>query len=367
MTAALPVITMIINQSLVCGVVPASLKRAQVTPLLKKTGLDSNNFSNYRPVSSIPFLGKVMEKTVAKQLMQHVYRHNLHDDLQSAYRAGCSTETALIKIKSDMDLILDQGDDVLFIALDLSAAFDTIDHEILLHRLEHNVGLGGSAIAWMKSYLTNRTQAVHLKDSVSKSVPLSVGVPQGSVLGPLLFLIYILPLKSIIEQYAIIRHGFADDCQLYACLPRRDVHARGQVVSKMEACLAEVRSWMATNKLKLNDKKTELLVISSRSNKSPIPDDLVVQIGDEVIKPTVKVSNLGATLDDELSMEAQVKHVLSSVYYHLRRIAMICKHLTREACATIIHATVTSRLDFHNGLLAGVSKRLLSRIQVAQN
>jgi hypothetical protein len=145
LSIVLPIITTMINSSLAEGVVPSVFKNAQVTPLLKKTGLDMNNFKNYRPVSNIPFLGKVMEKVVAKQLIHHMRDHDLQDDLQSAYRSGCSTETALLKIKSDMDQFLDEGDDVLLVLLDLSAAFDTIDHDILLERLEDLVSITGVA------------------------------------------------------------------------------------------------------------------------------------------------------------------------------------------------------------------------------
>jgi hypothetical protein len=308
----------------------------------------------------------VLEKVVAKQLTRHLHQHDLHDDLQSAYRQGCSTETALIKIKSDIDSILDQGDDVLLVLLDLSAAFDTIDHTILLHRLQHYVGLCSTSLQWMQSYLEGRSQAVHVGEAVSKPAPLAIGVPQGSVLGPLLFLVYILPLMKLVSRHAISRHGFADDGQLYNRLSRRDASARCLAVQRMETCLAEVRAWMCENKLKLNDDKTECIVITSKKNRA-VNADVRVQIGEASIKPAQVVHNLGATVDQELSMEAQVNKVIKSVYFHLRRVAKIRHHLTQEACASVIHATVTSRLDFHNGLLAGLPDKLLSRLQVVQN
>ena len=124
---------------------------------------------------------------------------------QSAYKQGVSTETALIKIKSDMDLIIHQGDGVLLVLLDFSSAFDIIDHDILFSRLEHLVGIQGPALMWIRSYISGRTQSVHIGDSKSKPVPLSIGVPQGSVLGPLLFLLYILPLKEIVSVDMVTR------------------------------------------------------------------------------------------------------------------------------------------------------------------
>jgi len=365
--AVIPSLTALINKSLADGKVPQCWKQAQVTPLLKKSGLDINDYKNYRPVSNIPFISKVIEKVVAKQLTNHLRQHNLHDHLQSAYKQGCSTESALIKIKADMDMMIDQGDGILLVLLDLSAAFDTIDHRILLDRLQHHVGITGVALDWVQSYLTDRRQAVHIGSSISCQVPLSIGVPQGSVLGPLLFLIYILPLGKIIEGHNIKRHGFADDSQLYCRLPLKDFQASLHEVRKMEECLAEVRDWMLQNKLKLNDSKTECMILTSKwNNKHPIKRTSMC-IGDETILPAECVRNLGAFLDHNLTMERQINSVVRSVYYHLRGISRIRRHLNTSACARVIHACVTSRLDFHNGLLAGIADKHLSRLQVAQN
>ena len=128
-----------------------------------KSGLDINDYKNYCPASSIPFLGRVMEKVVAAQVTQHIYQNRLHDDLQPAYCVGCITETVLMEIRCDVDKISVDGEDVLFVLLVLSAAFDAIDHEILLHRLETRVGVTGAALRWMGSSLTDRKQAVHIQ------------------------------------------------------------------------------------------------------------------------------------------------------------------------------------------------------------
>jgi hypothetical protein len=162
----LPFIMNVVNLSLSSGTFPEKLKLAHVSPYLKKNGLDVNVLNNYRPVSNIPFLSKVIEKVVAKQLTSHLTENGLHDPMQSAYKQGSSTETALIRIKADMEDILDDGDGILLILLDLSAAFDTINHAILLGRLEHEVGLQATALKWMKSYLEDRRQAVRMNNSV---------------------------------------------------------------------------------------------------------------------------------------------------------------------------------------------------------
>ena len=362
----LPILTTMVNKSLSSGQFPDSLKQAQVVPLLKKSGLDISDLKNYRPVSNIPFLSKVVEKVIAQQINDHLTRHGLHDEKQSAYKRGCSTETALLRIKADIDHILDDGDGVLLVLLDLSAAFDTIDHGILLQRLATEVGLNDKALAWVESYLTGRRQAVHINGCISKAVPLRIGVPQGSVLGPLLFLIYLLPLKRVIEYHHTSRHGFADDTQLYAQLCLKNPVMCASQIDKMQECLSDVRQWMLTNKLKLNDSKTEVLVIAAKSNIK-LTESIKVKIGEEVISPTPVACNLGATLDNTMSMECQISSVTRKVYYNLRRIAKIKQYLTPSACANAINSTVISRLDFHNGLLLGLPAKALSRLQLAQH
>lgn len=361
-----PTLTSLINQSLTDGVFPQCLKEARIKPLLKKQGLDVNDFKSYRPVSNIPFLSKVMERVVSHQLTKQLTQYNIHDSLQSAYKKGTSTETALLRIKADIDRVLDEGDGVLLVLLDLSAAFDTIDHTILLQRLQDYVGLCDTALKWVQSYLTNRTQAVCINQSVSKPVDLTIGVPQGSVLGPLLFLVYILPLQQVIERFRVWRHGFADDTQAYNRLTLKNKAECAGQVKDMEQCLSEIRRWMCQNKLKLNESKTEVIVIASRHNIK-LANNISVQIGEEQVHPKPVVRNLGGTFDQVLSMEQHVSTVARNAYYHLRRIAKIRSHLTQDACAAVINATVTSRLDFHNGLLLGVPDKTLRKLQLVQN
>ena len=167
--------------------------------------------------------------------------------MQSAYKQGSSTETALLRIKADMEEVLDAGDGVLLVLLDLSAAFDTVDHAILLERLQEEVGLQDTALQWMKSYLSDRTQAVHINNHKSTEVTLSTGVPQGSVLGLLLFLIYLLPLQRVSQRHKVNRHGFADDTQLYNWLNLCDPAVRSLQVQEMERCVADVCQWMMAN------------------------------------------------------------------------------------------------------------------------
>ena len=204
---------------------------------------------NYRPVSNLSFLSKILEKVVASRLNSHINSSHISNHYQSAYRKLHSTETALLKIHNDILSSMDDGKVTALTLLDLSAAFDTIDHTILLRRLDDWFGVGGKALDWFKSYLTGRSQRIKLGNCLSSKSDLSFGVPQGSVLGPLLFTLYTTPLSSLISGYSIPHHLYADDSQLYISFSSSD---SAVALNGLQLCLASVQSWMSTNKLKLN-------------------------------------------------------------------------------------------------------------------
>jgi len=204
----LPLICHIINISLASGTVPLSFKHAIVKPLLKKSSLDPECLKNYRPVSNLSFLSKVLEHVVLSQCLAHLHHYNLFEPFQSAYRKGYSTETALLRIVNDLLQASDSGCVSILSLLDLSAAFDTIDHGILLSRLATSFGFSGTVLSWFHSYLSNRTQRVMLEGMQSRALDLVCGVPQGSVLGPILFSLYIQPLSLVLQPTGISYHFF---------------------------------------------------------------------------------------------------------------------------------------------------------------
>ena len=174
-----------------------------MTPILKKQGLDDNDLRNYRPVSNLPFLSNILERVVLLQLQSHLCANSLFEIRQSAYRKYHSTETAVLSV---LEGLLTKSDEKLvsvLALLDLSAAFDTLDHAILLRRLESTFGISGLALSWFESYLSDRTQSVVVDGLMSTSVPLVFGVPQGSVLGPVLFTLYSQPLSDVIAFTAV--------------------------------------------------------------------------------------------------------------------------------------------------------------------
>ena len=192
-----PIITVVINLSLSSGNMPSNLKKAILIPLIKKACLDPEIFNHFRPISNLTYLSKLIEKVVATRLFDHMTTNGLHECLQSSYKKYHSTETALTCIHDDILRAVDEQQCVILLLLDLSAAFDTIDHDMLLSRLRKYIGLRDTALNWFRSYLSQRQQSVLINGVKSKTVPLSCGVPQGSVLGPILFTIYLLPLASL--------------------------------------------------------------------------------------------------------------------------------------------------------------------------
>ena len=212
----IPVITLVINMSFSAGEMPVNLKEAILKPLIKKLCLDPEVLKNFRPISNLAFISKLIEKIVAKRLNKHMIKNNLHEIMQSSYKEHHSTETALTCVQDDFLRAIDDKKSVLLLMLDLSAAFDTVDHTILINRLKNRLGIGGTALSWFKSYLSERKCHVLLNGVSSKDTDLDCGVPQGSVLGPILFTVYTLPLGDIIRKHDIPFHLYADDSQKYA-------------------------------------------------------------------------------------------------------------------------------------------------------
>ena len=254
----LPSITKLVNCSLTEGAVPAGFKKAIVSPLIKKSSLPPDELKNYRPVSGLSFISKLVERVVASQLNDHVTSNGLENVSQSAYKQGHSTETALLSIKNEVHLALARGEATAVVLLDQSAAFNTIDHSTLIECLSSWFGVGGVVLDWFRSYLSDRYQCIKIGSVLSDAKRLLYGVPQGSVLGPILFSLYTTPLSNVIRKHPGIRfHFYADDTQLYVHLTHK--HAT-LAFERLKNCLDDVGKWLSVNKLKLNPDKTEFIL-----------------------------------------------------------------------------------------------------------
>ena len=362
----LPTLTDIINKSMALGYFPDKLKQALVRPLLKKPSLDSNILKNYRPVSNLAFVSKLIEKVVSSRLFEHMSSNNLHETFQSAFKPCHSTETALLRVHNDILCAVDKKQAVYLVLLDLSAAFDTIDHNVLIDYLRNCIGLTGLVLDWFVSYLKSRKQSVFIDGVASLLCMLLFGVPQGSVLGPLLFCIYILPLGKIFKKHDIMFHIYADDTQIYISFSASNTSEASNRLIKLQNCIHDVRSWMTYNKLKLNDDKTEFLVISSPYYQDSLAKTHL-RIGNSVISPSKTARNLGVMFDNVLNVNNHITLICKSASFKLYKLGKIRNYLTQEAAAQLIHAFVTSRLDYCNSLLFGLPSTSLYRLQRIQN
>ena len=259
-----PLLVHIINCSLSSGVFPKEWKSALVVPLLKKSGLDTIH-KNYRPVSNLQYISKLTERAVVNRICKH-YDHGFPLPVsQSAYRAKHSTETALAKVQSDILTNMDQQKITQLVMIDLSAAFDTVDHDLLLTIMEDLFGVSGLALRWFSSYLHQRSQHIAIEGTLSNQFSLAHGVPQGSCLGPVLFSQYSSPVFQVVEQHDQECHAYADDHQIYKGF------YPGLVVSEvqnMERCISCIRDWMQGMQLKMNDSKTEYMLIGTSKQLS---------------------------------------------------------------------------------------------------
>lgn len=335
--------------------VPKIFKHAVVQPLLKKPGLDPTDLANFRPISRLPFISKILEKIICNQITAFLKENNILEVFQSGFKSLHSTESALLKVFNDIYLETDSGNYVVLVLLDLTAAFDTVDHEILISRLEHWVGIKGTVLEWFRSYLEGRTLCVSNGNSESSSASLSCGVPQGSILGPLLFSLYLLPLGSVIRKHGISFHCYADDIQMYLTIKKN------ASVSSLLECLDDVKAWMAINFLSFNANKTEVMIFGGTNGTRSIELGALAQYNKSVI------TNLGVKIDADLNFDSQIRAVVKTGFFQLRQLAKVKPFVEQRQFETVIHAFITSRLDYCNALFVGVSGSSLARLQMVQN
>ena len=337
-----PVIFHLANLSFREGVFPGRFKKAQVTPLIKKAGLDPEIPANYRPISNLVTISKVLERLFLSRLKDHISQCSNFTQFQSAYRQYHSTETAMLKILNDVYTTADGQRSTCLVALDLSAAFDTLDHATITDRLRHTFGIESSAIDWLTSYLTNRSQFVKLGDVLSPPTHCNIGVPQGSVLGPILFSLFISPVAGVISNFGVSFHQFADDTQLSIGIDPKSIVESLDILDK---CSRVVLDWFTNNGLALYSSKSEVLFMDTRTKLHSVGNIAKVSVTGCDISPAESIKNLGVTLDSE--------HIRQSVDF--------------EIAKTIGCAIVGSRLDYCSSILYGTAAGNFKKLQTVQN
>ena len=360
----IPCYVELINTSLSTGSMDG-LKQSVVTPILKKAGLDPDVLSNYRPVCSGLFIDKLIQTNVLLQLNDHMSEHSLHISHQSGYKPNHSCETVLLRVLNDILISLDSNCCSIELLLDCSAAFDTVDHDKLLTILKNDIGLDGTVYNWFSSFLSNRTQSTNISGSDSECRDMAYGVPQGSVLGPVLFNIYVRDFIRVLEAAGFTVHGYADDHQV---VYRFRIEFQFQAVCYLlPKGLHLISQWMSSHFLKLNAGKSQLLIFTPKNIRKELCMDKVY-IGNNMFIPvSLEAVNLGVKLDFQLSFSPHISMIISLSYQQIYNIGQIRKYLTVEDLRTLVQALIVSKIDNCNSLLYGVAEYEISRLQRLQN
>ena len=357
---ALPVlivyIVVIVNTSIVTGLYPHLWKQPHVVPFYKNGDVD--DVGNYRPISLLPIISKVLEKIIANQLMEFLESHKLLSNSQHGFRANLSTETALMKVNERIYENIDKQEISLLLLLDLSKAFDSVSHDILLTKCD-NLKIDRF---WFNDYLCDRTQSVRIDSVISSPKRISYGVPQGSILGPLLFLIYINDMADILDKYFLIQ--YADDSQI---IVSNNINNIETLKFEGELALRDAKRYFQENGLNVNEGKTQCMFIGSRQLISLIPQDLTINFGNTLITPLKSVKNLGVYMDQYLLYDVHVNHISRKVNGILMFLNRIKDNFEQSARIIVVQSLVLSIINYCSKIWGMTTRQQLDRVQKLEN
>ena len=288
--------------------------------------------------------------------------NNLHISQQFGYKKGHSTEHVILEIVDEVLIGFEKGTATLVTLLDLSAAFDTVDLEKLMQILENHIHTNGTALNWFRSFLFGRHQKTKIGSTTSDFLATKYGVPQGSVLGPVLFNIYIRNLPSFIKSFGFDTSNYADDTNTRLKFTLQFQYSN--ITDRLPQLLKNLEFWMNEHFLKLNPDKTEIILFTPDSSRKLI--GLVHPYTGHIrLKNNVKL--LGVNLDDTLTLEPHVNSVISSCYFHLRDLGKLKHNLSSDDLSTLTHSVISSKLDYCNVILFGLNSSLIEKLQKVQN
>ncbi len=349
-------LTFIFNLSLQQGKFPNDFKQAKVVPIHK--GGDKDNCSNYRPISILSTCSKILEKLIHNQLYNYVQESELLFPGQSGFRPGHSTTTALLKVIDDWRNKIDSGNYIASIFIDLRKAFDTINHNILFIKLRR-YGINDSELQWFKSYLTNRRQYVAINNVMSDPCYITAGVPQGSILGPMLFLLFINDMPDVISKCNM--EMYADDTLMYA---------HGTDLDKLKNILnndlKQLEQWLQRNKMKVNVAKTKVMLFCT-SVKKYDPMNFNIYLNDHRLQIVNDIKYLGITIDTHLKWQDHVDNVCKKIGIKLAILRRIKPFLTKDILKTVYNTTVLPLFDYASIVWCSCGEGNLKRLQILQN
>ena len=359
----LPHICELVNKSLLTGSAEG-MKESIIIPLLKKTGLDPDILKNYRPVANLLFLSQLTQRVVFRRLDKHMGCNNLHIKYQHGYKKFHSSETLLLHVVNDIFIAMDSGSGVILLLIDLSAAFDTVDVDLMLDILESEIGVTGVASRWFGSFLRDRNQRVLIENTLSDASSAHFGVPQGSILGPVLFNIYCRSLFSVIEKCGFSTSGYADDNNAHFSFALPFQYSI--ITQKLPYLMDQITQWMNRHFLKINPDKTEVIFFIPKNlqNENMINGCF---LDNNCIRFSNVVKNLGFKLDRFLDMDHQVNGIVSHCYKLISDVRQYRHLLCDKDTELLMHAMVSSRIDYCNSLFVGAPKEIICKMQKVQN
>ena len=348
-------IAVIINSSLDTGIFPDILKVARVCPIYKNG--DKSDFQNYRPISVLPSFSKIFEKVVQTRLLSYIFSNSILCSNQFGFQKNHSTYMALIDLYDKISLAIDRNEFSVGIFIDLSKAFDTLDHYILLRKLEH-YGIRGKTLDWFNSYLSNRKQCVSLNGVMSDFKLVTYGVPQGSILGPLLFLLYINDIVNCSEHLFFIL--FADDTNLF--FSSRDISHLFVTVNEE---LDKLSNWFKANKLSLNVKKTNYMLFGNKH--LPIAGTYNIIIDYQVLERVEFTKFLGVFIDEKLNWKKHIAHISSKISKGLGAMGRVSNILPKKVLLMLYNALIYPYLTYCNIVWGSACASSLSKLISLQN
>ena len=353
--------TNIINSSFLYNNFPTRWKSALVKPLPKNN--NPSCLTDYRPISLLPSFSKVIEKLVCKQMIEYLKDTNYFDSLQSAYKQSHSTITALLNVTDDIYEALENSELVFLVLLDYSKAFDCANHKLILAKLKA-AGFGGDSLSWVSSYLSGRRQKVVTTNNESSWQNVLNGVPQGSVLGPLLFTVLVSDLRDAIKRGRY--HMYADDTQLYYTCKCEDANI---TIDDINSDLSRISKYSKINCLRLNAEKSTFVIIGSRHNLKKLKDIQLndIKIENKTIEREYEVKNLGIIFDEELNWTRHVNLCTATAYGKLKNVYRFKNFLSEKTKLKIVETYVLSQFNYGDLILQNLTDQLSKKMQKIQN